>query len=248
MTNPTAAILIIGTEILSGRTADVNVNHIAKELAKTGLNLREVRMVPDVADVLTSTITQLRTQCDWLFTTGGIGPTHDDITTSCVAASLGVPVVRNEAVVQAFHSSPMAARVTPATLRMADFPQGAQLLFNTESIAPGYIAANVVVMAGIPRVMQAMLATALPMLPAGQPTYSQSLDVWLGESQIAEGLTRIADQFPQLEVGSYPFRIEGRVGTTLLAKGTDAAAVTAAYTAICQLAQSLGADTTPRAA
>lgn len=241
MPNPTAALLVIGSEILSGRTVDVNINHIATRLAQQGLTLSEVRIVPDVESTLTTTLTQLRTSYDWLFTTGGIGPTHDDITTACVAASLGLPVERNKAVEHAFLTGPFAARVTPATLRMADFPQGAQLLHQSESLAPGYIVGNIVVMAGVPRVMQAMLEVALPMLPVGLPTYSHSTDVWIAESQIAEGLAAIAAQFPQLDVGSYPFHIQGRHGTSLVVRGTDAEAAQQAHTAIQSLVTRLGA-------
>lgn len=242
MQNPTAAILVIGSEILSGRTADVNINHIAKELTAIGIEIKEVRIVPDVETTLTPAITQLRSQYDWLFTTGGIGPTHDDITTACIASSLGLAVERSQAVVHAFRTSPMAARVTEATLKMADFPTGAQLLHHGEGVAPGYIVANVVVLAGVPRVMRAMLAAALPMLPVGSPTYTSSVDVWLGESQIANGLTAIAQQFPQLDIGSYPFTVEGRPGTCLLARGTDAGAVQQAFIAIEALIASLGGE------
>ncbi len=231
MSNPTAARLISGNEILSGRVQDANLNYLARRLADCGIDLLEVRVVRDQKKRLVTALNDLRTGYDYLFTSGGIGPTHDDITMPCVAEALGVPLERNAEVSEKLKLL-LAGRATDATFRMADFPQGARLVPNTETTAPGCIAQNIIVCAGIPRIFQAMVEAALPLLQRGEPIHTRSVDVWLSESQISKGLERIQQHYAGVDVGSYPYRIEGRNGTALVARGTDVGEVEAAYGAI----------------
>lgn len=221
MDNPTAALLVIGNEILSGRTQDSNVAHIARRLADTGIRLREVRVVPDGEETIGTAINALRGQYTYVLTTGGIGPTHDDITIAAIAKAFGVPVERNPVVEQKLHSM-LGDRVTAATLRMADYPTGARIVWHTENFAPGCMVENVTILAGSPRHMQTMLEAALPLLRQGDPIYTQSVDAWVLESQIAAEFEAIQNRYPSLELGSYPYKIDGRAGTALVVRGTDA--------------------------
>ncbi len=239
--NPTAAILIIGNEILSGRTADSNLNHIARRLADIGITLAECRVVRDREEEIIDAVNTLRAKYTYLFTTGGIGPTHDDITIPSLSKAFGVAVERNiqvEAKLREYY----AARTNAANLRMADYPAGARVVWHGEQFAPGCIMENVIVLAGLPRVMHIMLEAALPMLQHGQPTHTRQVDVWAMESQIAESLEAIQNRYPNLDIGSYPYRIEGRAGTALVARGTNAAEVEAAFEAISSMLAEHGAE------
>lgn len=243
MSSLSAALIIIGNEILSGRTQDANLNHLAKVLADRGLPLREARVIPDVESTIIATVNELRAQHTCVFTTGGIGPTHDDITTPCVAKAFGVPVVRNPEIVARFKAH-YGERATDATFRMADFPHGATLIETDTTPAPGFCIGNVYVFAGIPRIMQAMLTSALPTLPQGLPIREISHTAHVSESRISAGLESIQNRYPQLDIGSYPFRKNDKPTVTLVAKGTDAAALEQAGAAIAQMLADLGAELT----
>ena len=240
--NPTAAVLIIGNEVLSGRTADANLNHLARRLNEHGINLVECRVVKDVPEAIVSAVNALRTEYTYVFTTGGIGPTHDDITIPTIAKAFGVAVERNLQVESKLREY-YASRFAPAALRMADYPAGARVVWHGEQFAPGCIMENVIIMAGQPRIMQIMLEAALPMLQQGEPTHTRQIDAWVYESHIAEKLESIQNRFPDVDIGSYPYRIEGRPGTALVARGLDADKVELAFKAITEMLENAGAET-----
>lgn len=223
MRNPTASILIIGDEIISGRTRDANMHFLAGELTRIGIDLAEVRVVPDQHDAIVSAVNALRGAYDHLFTSGGIGPTHDDITADAVADAFGLPIsVRDDAraLLAAFYQR-TGHEMNEARLRMARVPEGAALIANPISAAPGFTIGNVHVMAGVPSVFQAMVADLLPRLEHGMPVLSQNLTVMRGEGTIAAPLAEIARSFPDLSFGSYPFSRDGAYGTNLVVRGRD---------------------------
>jgi molybdenum cofactor synthesis domain-containing protein len=234
MTNPTAAMIVIGDEILSGRTRDANMFHLAGALTNHGITLAEVRVVADDPDAIVAAINETRPKYTHVFTSGGIGPTHDDITADCVAVAFGVGIdVRDDArAVLATNYENGTDDLTPARLRMARIPDGATLIDNAISKAPGFTVENVHVMAGVPNIFATMLAWLLPQLGKGADVISATVCVNLPESTIAGPLGIIAKGFPQLSVGSYPFFEEGAYGANLVVRGTDAAAVADAEEAI----------------
>lgn len=242
MPNPTAAVLIIGNEVLSGRTADANLNYLARRLGECGIDLVECRVVKDVPEAIIAATNSLRSQFTYVFTTGGIGPTHDDITIPTISKAFGVAVERNLQVETKLREY-YASRLAPAALRMADYPAGARVVWHGEQFAPGCIMENVIILAGQPRVMQIMLEAALPMLTQGQPMHTRQVDVWVYESVIAEALESIQNRFPDTDIGSYPYRIEGRPGTALVARGLNPETVNAAFQAIESLLENVGAET-----
>lgn len=245
MSNPTAAILIIGNEILSGRTQDVNVQFIAQRLARLGIKLEEVRVVPDVRARIVNAVNELRAAYTCLFTTGGIGPTHDDITSECIAEAFGVPLVLHEETAEIMRQA-WGERGNTARLRMAMMPQGAAPIRNAASIAPGFSIGNVHVMAGVPRIMQAMFLALEPSLPRGARIEMRAVHGFgVLEGAIAEGLGRIQQQFPQLDLGSYPFQRGDEWGVTLVAKGTDLAAIEAAIAQAAALIATQGVTPIP---
>jgi molybdenum cofactor synthesis domain-containing protein len=217
----TACVLIIGNEILSGRTQDVNLNHIALTLGSWGIQVREARVVPDVEAAIVDAVNYARNTYDYVFTTGGIGPTHDDITADCIAAAFGVPIVINETIADLIRQRPAPPDVMEARMRMARVPEGAVLVDNATGGPPGFRVDNVYVMAGIPGVMQAMLASLDGKLKRGPVVRSRSVTAFLGESQIAGALREIQDQYPQVDLGSYPFFRQDRYGTSLVMRGTN---------------------------
>jgi molybdopterin-biosynthesis enzyme MoeA-like protein len=228
MSNPTAAILIIGNEILSGRTQDLNVRHIATRLAELGIKLQEVRVIPDVPARIIGAVNELRAAFEMLFTTGGIGPTHDDITSECVAAAFGVPW-EPHAETFALMQERMGENFNAARQRMATLPRGAVPIENSVSLAPGFSIGNVHVMAGVPRIMQAMFAALEPSLPRGEPIAMRAVHgMGVMEGSIAAGLEAIQNRYPQLDLGSYPFRRDTSGGVAMVAKGTDLPAIEAA--------------------
>lgn len=241
MSNPTAALVLIGSELLSGRTADANLNYIARRLSETGIPLKETRVVLDEESAIVEAVNALRAKHTYVFTTGGIGPTHDDITLASIAKAFEVKTERN-ARVEEFLKTRYGNRATAATFRMADYPEGCDLVWHSGDWQPTCRMENVFVLAGIPKSMQVMLEAVLPLLQPGQPIHSQSVDVWTTESQIAAQLTEIQGRFPSVEVGSYPYRIDGRAGTALVARGTDAQAVASAHAAILALVDEVGAE------
>ncbi|MGB3146440.1 MAG: molybdopterin-binding protein [Paracoccaceae bacterium] len=239
MNNPTAAILVIGDEILSGRTRDANMHFLAQELTKIGIDLCEVRMVADRHEAIVNAIRDLGPRHTHLFTSGGIGPTHDDITADAVAAALHVPIeVREDAraILQA-HYDRTGGELNAARLRMARIPAAAVLIDNPISAAPGFSLGNVHVMAGVPNIFQAMVASLLPRLTGGRPVLSQTLRVVRGEGQIAADLAALAEAYPDLSFGSYPFVQEGVYGTNLVIRGQDSVRLDLA---MAELADRLG--------
>jgi molybdenum cofactor synthesis domain-containing protein len=230
MPNPTAAMLVIGDEILSGRTRDSNLHHLAGQLTAAGIDLREARVVADDHAAIVAAVRALSAAHDHVFTSGGIGPTHDDITADAVAEAMGAAIdVRDDAraLLQA-HYDRQGTELNAARLRMARIPEGAALIDNPVSAAPGFRIGNVHVMAGVPSIFEAMLAGVLPTLAGGAPLVSRSLPVERGEGDVAELLSALAAAFPALSVGSYPFNREGRAGTNVVIRGSDAAEVDAA--------------------
>lgn len=230
MANPTAAMLVIGDEILSGRTRDANMHHLAGELTKAGIDLREARVVKDDRAAVVAALNALRGAFGTVFTSGGIGPTHDDITADCVAEAFGVPIdVRDDArAILEAHYARTGTALNAARLRMARIPAGATLIDNPVSAAPGFTLENVHVMAGVPTIFRAMVASVLPTLTGGPPLLSQTLRVQRGEGDIAGPLGEVAAAFPDLSFGSYPFQQEGVFGANIVVRGQDAARVDAA--------------------
>lgn len=219
----TACVLIIGNEILSGRTQDVNLNHIALTLGGWGIQVREARVVADVTHDVVTAVNEMRASYDYVFTTGGIGPTHDDITADCIAEAFGVDLVVNAEIAERIQRRPAPPAVMAARLRMARIPEGATLIDNLTGGPQGFRMENVFVMAGIPAVMQAMLASLDGKLKRGPMVHGRSVTAYVGESQIAGPLREIQDRYPNLDLGSYPFFREDRYGTSLVMRGTDQA-------------------------
>lgn len=230
MPNPTAAMLVIGDEILSGRTRDSNMYYLAGELTKVGIDLREVRVVSDDRDAIIAAVQALSAAYANVFTSGGIGPTHDDITAECIATAFDTPIgIRADAraILQA-HYDRSGTQLNEARLRMARIPDGAALIDNPVSAAPGFSIRNVHVMAGVPSVFQAMVASVLPGLTGGVPLLSQTWRIERGEGDIAGPLTALAQDYPALQIGSYPFQQNGIYGANIVIRGHDAGLIDAA--------------------
>ncbi|UWQ18196.1 molybdopterin-binding protein [Jannaschia sp. M317] len=230
MTNPTAAMLVIGDEILSGRTRDANMHHLAGQLTEAGITLSEVRIVSDDHDAIVAAVRALSDTWDSVFTSGGIGPTHDDITADAIGAAFGATVdVRDDArALLAAHYARSGQELNAARLRMARIPEGASLIDNPVSVAPGFTLGNVHVMAGVPSVFRAMVASVLPTLTGGAPLTSTSTRIDRGEGDIAGPLGDLAAEYPDLSMGSYPFQKDGKYGANIVIRGQDAARVTEA--------------------
>jgi molybdenum cofactor synthesis domain-containing protein len=218
----TACVLVIGNEILSGRTQDTNLNHIARQLNEWGIRVREARVIPDVVEIIVSAVQEASRRFDYVFTTGGIGPTHDDITADCVANAFEVELVEHPEIAARIRQREAPPDVMASRLRMALVPDGARLIENATGGPQGFAIGNVYVMAGIPMVMQAMLSTLEGQLDGSAPVRSRSVTAFLGESQIAGPLGQIQARYPHIDLGSYPFSREGRYGTSLVMRGTDA--------------------------
>ena len=232
--NPTAAMLVIGDEILSGRTRDANMHHLAGQLTAHGIDLTEVRVVSDDQPAIVRALNALRADYAHVFTSGGIGPTHDDITADAIGAAFGVHVdVRDDAraLLQA-HYDRQGSELNAARLRMARIPDGATLIDNPVSVAPGFTLENVHVMAGVPNVFQAMVQSVLPTLTGGQPLVSRTLRMMRGEGDLAGPLGEVAAQDPDISFGSYPFQKDGVYGANLVLRGPDEAALDAAMAAL----------------
>ena len=241
MPNPTACLLVIGNEVLSGRTQDLNIKFLATGLGAIGMPVREVRVIPDVPETIIATVNECRAKFDHVFTTGGIGPTHDDITSECIARAFGVPWEPHPEVWARMEASYKPGEFNAARQRMATMPRGATLIENAISVAPGFTIGNVHVMAGVPRVMQSMWATLGPTLHGGTPVQSRAVhSLALAEGAIAEGLTRIQASYPDLDLGSYPFYRSTGNGVALVAKGTDVAELERCIAEVTALIESLG--------
>lgn len=241
----TAALLIIGNEILSGRTKDANASFLAERLTARGIRLKEIRVVPDEPEEIVAAVNTLRGKYDYLFTTGGIGPTHDDITADCVAEAFGVPLREHpEAVrrLQAHYANP--GMLNAARMRMTRVPEGGTLIDNPVSIAPGFRIGNVFVMAGVPKIMQAMFEGIAHTLTGGAPMLSLTVTSDLPEGTIAAALGVAQERFAAIEIGSYPFFRGGALGVSVVLRGTDAGALEAAALLVEELIRDLGGTPT----
>lgn len=236
----TAALVVIGDEILSGRTHDKNIAQIASWLGVQGIRLREVRVVPDVTEAIVEAVNALRVRNDYLFTTGGIGPTHDDITVDAIAQAVGVPVVihpQARAILEDYYAG-KGTELTDARLRMARVPEGADLIPNRYSGAPGIQWGNVYIMAGVPMITAGMLDALTGSLEGGAPVLSATLGCWVGESEVADLLASTEKAFAGVQIGSYPFFREGKTGVNFVIRSTDGEELVACT---AQLAQALAA-------
>jgi molybdenum cofactor synthesis domain-containing protein len=238
----TACVLIIGNEILSGRTQDTNLAYIATGLNSVGVTLKEARVIADIPEAIIGTVNEVRAAFDYVFTTGGIGPTHDDITSECIAKAFGVPWTLHPEAHRIFLDHYKPGELNEARLRMAHTPEGASLIKNAVSRAPGFRMGNVFVMAGIPRVMQAMFDAVKHDLKGGRPMLSRSVSCHLAEGIIAKGLGEIQGRFADLDIGSYPFYRRGEFGTTLVLRGRDSDRLAAGTAEVVTLVRSLGGD------
>jgi len=241
MTQPTACVLIIGNEILSGKTQDTNLQFLGFELAKLGIRLAEGRVVRDEPAAIIHHVNECRAAFTYVFTTGGIGPTHDDITAECVAQAFGVPLVLNDDAVERLKRG--GRPLNEARLKMARLPRGAELVENPVSNAPGFRLENVFVFAGIPSIARAMFGSAVPMLVRSTPILSASVDAFLREGDFAEALDEIQKRHADVEIGSYPFNRDGRFGATLVARGTDRALLSSVLSEIVAAITALGGET-----
>jgi molybdenum cofactor synthesis domain-containing protein len=237
-----AAVLVIGNEILSGRTKDANLPFLAVELNRLGIRLREARVIADLEAEIVAAVNECRARYDYVFTTGGIGPTHDDITAAAIARAFGRRLVldpRARAILER-HYPP--GGLNEARLRMAHVPEGAELVENPVSAAPGFRIANVFVLAGVPMVMRAMFDGVKGRLVGGQPLVSRTIGAYLGEGVIAAGLGKLQERYPMLEIGSYPFFHLGRYGASFVMRGTETAVIEAAAVELRALIRNLGAE------
>ncbi len=232
LSNPTAAMLVIGDEVLSGRTRDANMYHLAGRLTDHGIDLCEVRVVSDASEAIMDAVRALSHRYDHLFTSGGIGPTHDDITAESVAAALGVPIdIRDDAkALLVTHYQAQGLELNAARLRMARIPEGAILIPNPISAAPGFSLKNVHVMAGVPMIFDAMVDALLPRLTGGAPVLSETLAIYRGEGEIAAPLEGLADRYADLSFGCYPFQRDGAYAAQIVIRGRDAGRLSTALT------------------
>jgi molybdenum cofactor synthesis domain-containing protein len=241
----TAAMLVIGDEILSGRTQDRNIAHVAQKTGEIGIQLREVRIIPDVEAEIVMAVNQCRKKYDYVFTSGGIGPTHDDITADSIAAAFDVGIDHHPEAMALLtrHYATSGVEFNEARQRMARIPDGASLIDNPVSKAPGFRMENVFVMAGVPQIMQAMLEGVLPQLQGGARMLSRSLGVNLPEGRVARGLGELQTRYPEVSMGSYPFFRQGLIGTNLVLRSVHPDLLAAAYDELSQFVATLGAET-----
>ena len=231
MSNPTAAAVIIGNEILSGRTLDINTQEIALRLGEVGITLVEVRIIADDQEMIVNTIQELSNKYTYVFTTGGIGPTHDDITAASIAAAFDLPYIRSEEIFNIIkkHYDNLGEELNPSREKMAYIPESSKLLYNDATMIPGFVIKNVFSMAGIPDIMKAMLKSALPMLKKGMVVKSRAIEVMIGESKIADRFEALQREYKNVDMGSYPFTKNGIHGTTLVLRSSDYDALDAAF-------------------
>ncbi|MBT4769518.1 MAG: competence/damage-inducible protein A, partial [Rhodospirillaceae bacterium] len=220
-------------------TQDANLAYVARRLTEQGLQLAEVRVVADVEAEIVSAVNLCRERYDYVFTTGGIGPTHDDITARAIARAFGIDVERHEGAAALLHDH-YGQSINEARLSMADLPKGAALIDNPVSRAPGFSMDNVFVLAGVPRIMQAMLDGILPQLKAGNPVMSRTLNAFIGEGEVAQGLSVVQEAHGDVEIGSYPFFHQGEFGVSLVLRSVDTQALNHAVAETAALLQSLG--------
>jgi molybdenum cofactor synthesis domain-containing protein len=250
MTTPdktvTAAILVIGDEILSGRTKDKNIGYIAEYLTQMGIDLREVRVVPDDEAEIITALNALRHRYTYCFTTGGIGPTHDDITADCVAKAFGVPIAQDDRALAMLMERYQPEDLNEARLRMARIPHGASLIANPISKAPGFMLGNVIVMAGVPSIMQAMLDDVAQRLESGTKMMARAIDAHgLAEGVYASALGAVAAAHPGVSIGSYPSFQAGGFRNQIVLRGKDASLLDAAELAVNAVLAGLASDAAP---
>lgn len=237
----TACLVVIGNEILSGRTRDANIQFLGAELAKIGVRLLEARVIADVEARIVDTVREVRRKFDYVFTTGGIGPTHDDITADCIAKAFGVGISEHdEAVARLTRHYGDAALFTPARRRMARIPHGADLVDNPVSVAPGFRIENVFVFAGIPRIVEGMFHSMRHLLVGGRPVLSRTVRTDLVEGVVAEPLGALQGRNPDLDIGSYPGFRAGRPSVSLVIRGTDPARLDAARDELIAILRGMG--------
>ncbi len=240
----TAALLIVGNEILSGRTKDANLPFIAEKLGAMGIRLAEARVVPDVPEEIIDAVNALRGKYTYVFTTGGIGPTHDDITAECVARAFGVALIQNPEARRCLEERWAKTGTEPneARLRMANTPEGAVLIDNPVSAAPGFQIGNVFVMAGVPKIMQAMFVGLRDRLVGGDPLLSRTIACDLAEGVLAAGLGELQARHAEVDIGSYPSYAGTGFRVALVLRHTDEAVLAAAVEDVYELIRSLGAE------
>jgi molybdenum cofactor synthesis domain-containing protein len=238
----TAAVIVIGNEILSGRTKDSNLNYLATGLTEIGIRLMEGRFIPDIEDVIVATVNELRSKHDYVFTTGGIGPTHDDITSASIAKAFGLKWVLHPRAEKLLLDHYGRESLTEARLRMAHTPEGAELIDNPVSVAPGIKIGNVYVLAGVPRICQAMFDGLKAELKGGDKVLSRTVSGYVGEGTIAKDLGALQERYPMLDVGSYPFFRGGRFGASFVIRGTEQAKIDAAAEELHGIIRNLGAE------
>lgn len=242
----TAGLVVIGDEILSGRTHDKNIAQVASWLQVQGIRLAEVRVVPDVQERIVEAVNALREAYDYLFTTGGIGPTHDDITVDAVAEALGVPVIIHpdaRALLERYYAD--KGGLNEGRLRMARVPDGSDLIPNRMSGAPGIRRGNVILMAGVPHITAEMLDALTGKLEGGAPLQSETIGCWVAESEIAGLLREVEGAHENCQIGSYPFFREGRVGANFVIRSTDAEDLRSCVDTLCDGLATSGYDFTP---
>jgi len=238
----TAGVLIIGNEILSGRTQDENLGFLARGLNEAGIRLREARVIPDVPEIIVGAINDVRRRFDYVFTTGGIGPTHDDITAQCMADAFGVPLILHPDAKHLLETHYPPGQLNEARLRMAMVPEGAVLLPNPISRAPGFQIGNVFVLPGVPNIMQGIFEQLKYRLAGGDKVLSRSVSCRLGEGALAKDLSALQDRRPDVEIGSYPYFRRGDFGVTLVLRGTDRVRLAAVTEEVKALIRDLGGD------
>jgi molybdenum cofactor synthesis domain-containing protein len=242
----TAALIVIGDEILSGRTHDKNIPQVATWLGMQGIRLKEVRVVADETPAIVEAVNVLRASCDYLFTTGGIGPTHDDITVDAISEALGVPAVVHpeaRAILEAYYET--RGGLTEARLRMARVPQGASLIPNRYTGAPGIRYENIFIMAGVPQITTGMLEALNGTLEGGALLLNETVGCWVGESEVADLLRQIEKDHPSCQIGSYPFWREGKTGANFVIRSVDEGDLAACVSALSAALDAQGRPAVP---
>ena len=238
-----ACVIIIGNEVLSGRTKDANLAFLGERLNEIGVRLLEARVIADDTQIIIDTVNDCRARFDYVFTTGGIGPTHDDITSAAIAKAFGLPLIRDPdalALLQQHYDNP--EDLNEQRLKMCEMPEGAILIDNPISRAPGYQIGNVFVLAGVPVVMRAMFESLKHRLDGGLPMLSKTVIAYIGEGILAKGLGEVQEAHASVEIGSYPFFRDGKLGAALVLRGTDEAALGVAAEAVRQMVRGLGVE------
>ena len=235
-----AGVIIIGNEILSGRTQDANLSYIASRLEQAGIVLAEAIVIPDIEEVIIHTVKSYSERFNYVFTTGGIGPTHDDITAASIARAFDKELVRNPEAVARMENYYEPGQLTEARLRMANMPEGARLVDNPVSAVPGFQIENVYVLAGVPNIMQGMMDGLIGRLTGGPPILTASVSTNLTESRIAEGMGKIQDLTGEVSIGSYPYFKQGKLGVNVVLRSTDKSLLLKQYELIVELIKDTG--------